>query len=69
MYIILSFQKGTIMDNNKRLDENLKWCDHIHNWGDAFYYVDTYNPFAVDGENVFTKWKMCPICGTKSPLS
>lgn len=51
------------------LPEDLKWCEHIHNWGNAFYFVDTYNPFAVSGPEVWgqTSWRVCPVCGKKAP--
>jgi hypothetical protein len=52
-----------------RLPENLTWCQHIHNWGNAFYYVDSPCSFPVLGPNVFRQeaWVACPICGRKAP--
>lgn len=55
---------------DKRLPVDLKWCEHIHNWGDAFYFTDTLDPFAVSGPYVWGQrtWTVCPICRTESPL-
>ena len=53
------------------LKEDVKWCEHIHNWGDAWYFCDTYNPFAVSGCDVWGQkdWSICPICHAERPTS
>lgn len=53
----------------KILPEKMKWCEHIHNWGNAFYFVGTHNPFAVLGSEVWGQntWTTCPICGKGAP--
>lgn len=48
------------------------WCEHIHNWGDAFYYVDSRNPFPVltigkSKTTVNKEWKVCPVCQKLAP--
>lgn len=54
----------------------MEWCKHIHDWGDAWYFVSTYNPFAVrklpgvdkpDRAFMLEDWQCCPICLTKAP--
>ena len=54
----------------------MEWCKHIHDWGNAWYFVSTYNPFAVRGlpgdetpERSFMleEWEQCPICLTIAP--
>ncbi len=40
-------------------------CKHIHDWGNGFYFVDTMNPFQVDGKDGCPEWEECPICKTK----
>lgn len=50
---------------NKLLPKDLKWCQHIHNWGNAFYYIDSHNPFNIDEE--YLRWQICPICKTERP--
>ena len=53
-----------------KLPEKLIWCEHIHNWGNSFYFVDTHNPFAVSGKDVWGQgeWNICPICKELNPL-
>jgi|GEM_PF-4565349 hypothetical protein len=58
------------------MSENLYWCEHIHNWGGAFYYVDSYHPFPVfiiekdstEKVNPNLEWKVCPICQAVAPV-
>lgn len=60
-------------DINIEIDPTVTWCEHIHNWGDAFYYVDVRDPFAVIAPNNYTRvwknheWKLCPICQKPAP--
>ncbi len=44
------------------------WCEHIHWWGDDYYFIDTFNPFPV-GEKAHTlmHWSTCPICNKPKP--
>lgn len=51
------------------LPKDQKWCEHIHNWGNAYYFVDTHSPFPVSGPEVWgqTAWYICPVCGKEAP--
>ena len=40
------------------------WCEHIHDWGNGFYFVDCFSPFNV---NEKPRWEICPICRVNRP--
>ena len=58
--------------------EKPDWCNHIHWWGDGYYFVGSYSPFRVDddhmqqhvekqGRNWDRSWVICPVCKTERP--